>query len=174
MIEDVKIYNILISCASDIKKELSVIEKVVKLYNDSIGYMNFIQLRLNYWKSNSYPLYGYDPQEILFDQFIDECDFAIAIFWTRFGYPTLNYKSGVQEEIEKFYLNNKDVLLFFSDRSICPSKIDIKQLNNVRKYKKEIENKRKGLYYTYNKLSDFEDILSKCICDYMRDKYGCR
>lgn len=174
MIEDVKIYNILISSASDIKEELDIIEKVIKYYNYTTGYNNFIQINLNYWKFNSYPLYGYDPQKLLFDQFINCCDFAIAIFWTRFGYPTLDFQSGVQEEIENFYSNFKDILLFFSDRPICPSQIDIKQFKRVRKYKKEIEKGRKGLHYTYNNLNEFEDKLRNSIYHYMKDKYGCR
>lgn len=174
MIEDVRIYNVLISCASDIKEELDIIEKVIKYYNYTTGYSNFIQIKLNYWKSNSYPLYGYDPQKLLFEQFINGCDFAIAIFWTKFGQPTLNFKSGVQEEIEYFYSNSKDVLLFFSDCPIYPSQIDIKQFNNVRKYKKEIKDRRNGLYYTYNNLNDFEDQLRNNIYNYMKDKYGCR
>ncbi len=173
MIKDVKIYNILISCASDIKEELDVIYDVVKYYNQTTGYTNFIKLNLMSWMEDSYPLYGADPQEILFEQFINDCDFAIAIFWTKFGSSTANFQSGVQEEIENFYLNSKNVIIFFSDCPISPSKIEIPQLEKVRNYKREIEEKRKGLYYTYENLKDFECKLKYSIYMYMKKEYGC-
>ncbi|MBO5478758.1 MAG: hypothetical protein J6A04_03470 [Clostridia bacterium] len=174
MIKDVKIYNVLISCASDIKEELDIIEAVIDFYNRTTGYNNYIQLKVHFWKFNSYPLYGNDPQEILFDEFINDCDFAIVIFWTNFGHPTMKYKSGVQEEIENFYSNAKDIIMFFSDCPVCPSKIDLKQLKNVRDYKKSIEKERIGLHYTYNNLKEFEDKLRYCIYTYMEDMYGYR
>lgn len=174
MLDDVKIYSVLLSCASDIKEEKDIINKVIKFYNYTTGYNNYIHLKLKFWEFDSYPLYGKDPQNILFDEFINGCDFAIAIFWTKFGYPTVKYKSAVQEEIETFVKNSKDVILFFSDCLVYPSQIDIKQLKNVRKYKDEIKKGRKGLYYSYNNLIEFEDKLRYSIYTYMKDKYGYR
>lgn len=174
MIADVKIYNVLISCASDIVEELNIIDGVIKYYNQTTGYNNCIQLSPRHWKEDSYPEYGSDPQGLLYKQFINECDFAIAIFWTKFGHPTSNYQSGVQDEIEYFHSNNKDVLLFFSDCPICPSLIDIKQLKNLRNYKKKIREERKGLNYTYGNLDDFKEKLRLVIYKFMEDKYNIR
>lgn len=171
MREDTKFYNVLISCPSDIVDEIDIIKDAVDYYNDTTGYNNYIYLKLNYWRWDSYPLLGKDPQKLLYEQFIKECDFSIALFWTKFGMPTSNYKGGTQDEIEYFINNGKDVSLFFSDLPIAPSLIDIKQLENVRKYKKHIETNRLGLFYTYKDLKQFEKQFKKYIYKYMNDKY---
>ena len=168
---DTKNYNMLISCPSDIVDEIEIIENVVNYYNDTTAYNNYIRLNLRYWKWDSYPLMGRDPQEMLYKQFIKECDFAVAFFWTKFGSCTKKYKSGTEDEIEYFRKQGKDVSIFFSDYPIAPSMIDIPQLKNVRKYKKDIEKTKIGLFNTYKNLREFENQFRHFIYKYMKDKY---
>ena len=40
---------------------------------------------------------GGKPQALLNEQFVNKCDAAVAIFWTRFGSPTDEYGSGTEE-----------------------------------------------------------------------------
>lgn len=167
MIKDAKIYNVFISCPGDVQKEIKEIEAVLKYYNSTFGYTNFIQLMPRYWLKDSYPASGKDVQQILFDQFIGECDFVIVVFWTRLGMPTPRFDSGSVEEIDYFRSHNKQVLLYFSDCLINPSLIDLKQYKKVRDFKRCIEKERKCLYYEYETLEDFSHKLWYNIYKYM-------
>lgn len=90
-------------------------------------------------------------------------DGVIALFWTKFGTPTEEYGSGTEEEIEKSILQGKNVMLYFSNKSINPHKIDYQQYIRVIEFKKRYS----GLFAEYNTLDDFRQILIRHILDLM-------
>ena len=100
MAQNVTLYNLLISCPGDIKKEVTLIEAAVdefnELYTETLG----ITIKTRHWSKSSYAQSGGKPQALLNEQFVNKCDAAVAIFWTRFGTPTDEYGSGTEEEIE--------------------------------------------------------------------------
>ena len=104
-------YDLLISCPGDIKDEVNCIKEVVDQFNatfaDSLG----ISIRTKHWSKNSYPQSGGKPQALLNEQFVNDCDAAIAIMWTRFGTPTDEYGSGTEEEIEIMLHDGKQVFM---------------------------------------------------------------
>ena len=89
-------YDLLISCPSDVIKYVDIIKDCVDSFNRTIGEVNNCEIVTKHWSTDSFPQSGNKPQELLNNQFVRECDAAVAIFWTRFGTPTDKYGSGTE------------------------------------------------------------------------------
>lgn len=113
-------YDLLISCPGDVDGEVKIIEKAIKKFNDTYSDVLAIRLTAKHWSNSSYNQSGGKAQELLNNQFIHDCDAAIAIFWTRFGSPTDRYGSGTEEEIEDMLAAGKQVFLYFSEKPVSP------------------------------------------------------
>lgn len=137
-------YDLLISCPGDVSDYLEVVNHSIDNFNRMFGELNNITLVTKHWSKNSYPQSGDKPQELLNQQFVNDCDAAIAIFWTRFGTPTDEYGSGTEEEIEVMLNSGKQVFMYFLDLPINPSEIDMEQYQKVLDFKSKY--KEKGLY----------------------------
>lgn len=124
MAQNVTLYNLLISCPGDIKKEVTLIEAAVDEFNELYAETLGITIKTRHWSKSSYAQSGGKPQALLNEQFVNKCDAAVAIFWTRFGTPTDEYGSGTEEEIEIMLQSGKQVFMYFSDKPIPPSKIN--------------------------------------------------
>lgn len=101
MAQSVTLYNLLISCPGDVKDEVALVESAVdefnELYADPLG----ITIKTRHWEKSSYAQSGGKPQVLLNEQFVNKCDAAVAIFWTRFGSPQMNI---VREQKKKLKL----------------------------------------------------------------------
>ena len=141
-------YDLLISCPGDIDEELSLINKAVDnfnaLYSDTLG----IFIRTKHWSKNSYAQSGGKPQKLLNEQFVNDCDAAVALFWTRFGTPTDEFGSGTEEEIEIMLKSGKQVFMYFSDKPIAPSQHNPTEYAKVQAFREKY--KDRGLYFSYN------------------------
>ena len=93
-------YDLLISCPGDIISEINIIEDAVSQFNTQFSDALGISVRTKHWHKNSYAQPGGKPQTLLNEQFVNDCDAAVAILWTRFGTPTDKYGSGTEEEVE--------------------------------------------------------------------------
>lgn len=157
-------YSLLISCPGDIKDEIAIIEKCVKqfnaLYSDTLGL--FIETK--HWKKNSYAQSGGKPQALLNEQFVKDCDAAVAIFWTRFGTPTDEYGSGTEEEIEIMLNSGKQVFMYFSDKALSPSKQDQDGYKKVQSFKEKYIDK--GVFFSFSTDEEFEKLFFAHISQY--------
>lgn len=147
-------YTALISCPSDVKTELDIIKSVIDTFNRIYGSTNNINIQIKHWSIDSYPESGGHPQKLLDQQFINKCDIAIAVFWTKFGSPTEDYDSGTQEEIEEFIKSGKQVFLYFSNLPIRPDLLNSEQYKKVKEFQEKY--KDKGIYSIYNSYEEFE------------------
>jgi len=149
-------YNLLISCPSDVVDEIEIIEEIVKdfnlAYNDVLG----LSILVRHWANSSYPESGGKPQALLNKQFIEDCDAAVAIFWTRFGTPTDDYGSGTEEEIEIMIEAGKQVFIYFSDTPVPPSKVDKDQRDRIEAFKGRY--KDRGIFWTYSGVDEFRKL----------------
>ncbi len=152
-------YYYLISCPSDVQKELEVVLNTIDEINMTVGEENGVNIKCLYWKSNSRPDSGDSGQNIINRQLLSKADGVIALFWTKFGTPTAQYGSGTEEEIEKAILQGKKVMLYFSNQPINPDKIDYEQYIRVIEFKKRYS----GLFDEYNSLDDFRQKLNRHI-----------
>ncbi|MBC2259953.1 DUF4062 domain-containing protein [Listeria booriae] len=152
------IYDILLSSTSEIENEQSIVKEAIEKFNSTYATALGINLNLKSWQNNSYSQSGGRPQELLNKQFVEDCDLAICILWTRFGTPTGDYLSGTEEEIESMLQAGKQVFLYFSDIPKSPSKIDVDQHNKVKEFRKKHET---SIYYkTYSSYDEFKELIT--------------
>ena len=154
-------YDMLVSCPSDVKEELEVVRTVVDDFNKRHENMAIIWRN---WES-AYPETK-KPQEALNHQVVDGCDFAVAIFWTRFGTPTDAYGSGTEEEICRMRDRRKGVFLYFSNVPVPPADLQSDQLQKIKEFKQ----RRQGdtLYKTFDSVEDFRGKFSNDLEQYFR------
>lgn len=156
MAQDVKLYNLLISCPGDVKEEVDLIESVVdefnELYDETVG----ITIKTRHWSKSSYAQSGGKPQALLNEQFVNKCDAAVAIFWTRFGSPTDQYGSGTEEEIEIMLQSGKQVFMYFSDKPISPSIMNDDGYKKVQAFREKY--KDRGIYFVYSSEAEFKKL----------------
>lgn len=148
----ITVYDLLLSCPGDVLDLKPIIEECVKSFNSSIGEINNIRIELKHWSTDSFPQSGDKPQNILNKQFVNDCDLCIALLGIRFGTPTDNYDSGTEEEIENMLAQGKQVFLYFVERNVDPSKIDVVQYGKVKKFKEKYTDK--GVYATVKTAED--------------------
>lgn len=132
-------YSMLVSCPSDVVGFLPLIEDAVASFNRTFGNQNNVSIEVLHWSKNTYSNMSSDSsgQDEIDEQIVNDSDFLVAIFWTRYGTPTKKDDSGTVGEIKKMMKNNKPVLLLFLDEPISPSEIDdVEQLKKVLEYKK--------------------------------------
>lgn len=154
MARQVTQFDLLISCPSDVRKELDIIKETVENFNRMFGAANNASLNVKHWSTDSYPESGGRPQHLLNKQFVFDCDAAVAVFWTRFGTPTESYDSGTEEEIEELIRSGKQVFLYFSDCPINPSSVDHDQYQRVLAFRNKY--KGNGIYSSYSDIEGFK------------------
>ena len=166
MANNVKMYDMLISCPGDVENAIKIVEEVIENFNqqfiDTLG----LGVRTRYWKKSAYAQSGGNPQELLNKQFVEKCDLAVAIFKTRFGTPTDQYGSGSEEEIEIMLNAEKQVFLFFDESPVEHDKIDISQLQKVRDFKDKYMKQKRGILWEYKSEEEFRNIFNAQITRY--------
>lgn len=149
-------YDLLISCPDDIRDELPLIEKAVEEFNTMFSDALGISIRTKHWSKNAYAQSGGKPQALLNEQFVNDCDAAVALFWTRFGTPTDQYGSGTEEEIELMLGSGKQVFMYFSDKPINPSLCNAEEYARVQAFRKKYADR--GLYFNYASNEQFSTL----------------
>lgn len=166
MANNVKMYDMLISCPGDVEDAINIVKEVIDNFNqqfiDTLG----LGVRIRHWKKSAYAQSGGNPQELLNKQFVEKCDLAVAIFKTRFGTPTDQYGSGSEEEIEIMLNAGKQVFLFFDESPVEHDKIDIPQLQKVRDFKDKYKKQKRGILWEYKSAEEFRNIFNAQITRY--------
>ena len=160
----VTVYDMLLSCPGDVLDLKDTIDACVKSFNASIGEINNVRIDLKHWSTDSFSQFGDKPQNILNKQFIDDCDLCVALLGIRFGTPTDNYDSGTEEEIEKMLAQNKQVFLYFVERNVDPSKIDVEQFKKVQNFKEKY--KEKGVFTVVKSAEELRTVFQNALSLY--------
>lgn len=148
-------YKLLISCPGDVIDEVNIIMEVVERFNQQFSEKLGITILPKHWNKSAYPQSGDKPQNLLNEQFVKDCDAAVAIFWTRFGTPTDHYESGSEEEINLMLQAGKQVFLYFCEKPAKPG-YDAKQYDKVQAFKEKYRNK--GIYCSYDSTEEFKEL----------------
>lgn len=156
MPKNVTLYKLLISCPGDITDEIELINDSVNKFNEFYSDELGITIQTKHWSKSSYAQSGGKPQALLNEQFINDCDAAVAVFWTRFGSPTDKYGSGTEEEIDLMIKAGKQVFMYFSDKPISPSQNDYEGFQKIRDFRDKY--KDKGIYSTYTTNEEFQNM----------------
>ena len=150
----ITVYDLLVSCPGDVIDYLDIIKECVENFNKTIGVANNSVIEVKHWSTDSYPESGDKPQELLNNQFVRDCDAAVALFWTKFGTPTDKYGSGTEEEIEEMLSSNKQVFMYFLDVPIDPSTLDMVQYSKIKDFKKKYASR--GIYSVIKDRNEFK------------------
>lgn len=161
-------YNLLISCPGDITTEISIIKDAVSQFNNQFSDTLGISVRTKHWHKNSYAQSGGKPQALLNEQFVNDCDAAVAILWTRFGTPTDEYGSGTEEEVEIMLSSGKQIFMYFSDKPISPSQVDEENYKKVQAFREKY--KDRGIYFTYSSDEEFKKLFFAHLSQYFLSK----
>ena len=160
MFKKMPVCRLMISCPSDVKTEIEIINRVVDNINDSIGFSMNIFVKTLYWSKNVMPEAGEYPQSIINKQILDKSDAIIAIFGNRIGSPTQHYESGTIEEIELMIQKGKQVFVYFSDKPVRKSEIDMEAETKIRQIGGNMQDsreKKQCLIFVRNNANDTAD-----------------
>lgn len=141
----ITVYDLLISCPSDVSEYVDMLEKEIIHFNNFYGRSNNVIVRTRHWSKDSYSEFGNHPQKLLNKQIVDSSDMALGVFWTRFGTPTESYGSGTEEEIERMLSMGKQVFLYFLDKPVYLSKIDPEQYKKIQAFMDA--HKNEGIFF---------------------------
>ena len=150
--------KVLVASPSDVAAERKIAEEVIRDWNTVNADERQLMLEAVLWESHSAPDFGDRVQGILNKQIVDQCDFAIGIFWTRIGTDTGAAPGGAVEEIERMIGLGKPVMLYFSDVPVSPKKIDLRQKQILDDYRVSVQ--KQALTGEYEELEEFRILLS--------------
>ncbi len=171
------ILEVLVASPSDVADERKILEDVVSEFNTTWGDKNRVRLELVKWETHSRPGFGQDAQDVINQQVGDTYDIFLGIMWGRFGTQTGRAESGTEEEFNRAYSRLKEaptsvqVMFYFKDAGIQPSKIDSDQLAKVQAFKVRIAEQYGALYHEFETKDDFQTKvrihLSKAVQDWL-------
>ncbi len=158
------IITVFVASPSDVKDERNALDSVISELNRTWSENLNLRLDLIKWETDTYPSFGSYPQDVINTQINDDYDIFIAIFSGKIGSPTPEYESGTLEEFYRAYKRHQengesiDLMIYFKDQSVQPSKIDAGQLIKIKSLQKEFGDKG-GLYCTFKDIKNFESLL---------------
>jgi hypothetical protein len=162
-------YDLLFSCPGDVTTScLPIIKEAADIFNRTYGALNNVTLVVRHWSTDSFPESGGAPQELLNEQFVRDCDAAVAVFWTKFGSPTEKYDSGTEEEIEEMIVAGKQVFLYFLEKPIPPAEMDSEGYKKIKAFKEKY--KGSGLYCTVKDEQELKQQFTNHLAKYFLTK----
>ncbi|HQX52492.1 MAG TPA: DUF4062 domain-containing protein [Planctomycetaceae bacterium] len=156
------VLQVFVASPGDVVDERTLLTDIVAEFNNTWGNHNGVVLELLKWEINSRPGFGDDAQDVINKSIGDEYDIFIGIMWGRFGSPTHRAESGTEEEFNRAYArldnraNSVQIMFYFKDAGISPSRIDAAQLQKVQDFKKDISAKYNGLYHSFETAEQFQ------------------
>ncbi|MEX0728481.1 MAG: hypothetical protein WD065_19570 [Planctomycetaceae bacterium] len=153
------VLKVMIASPGDVEEERTLVRDVVYEWNSIHSEDRKIVLFPLGWETDSTPMMGGRPQEIINKQILKDCDLLIAVFWTRIGSPTGKAPSGTVEEIEEHVSSEKPAMLYFSSVPVRPDSIDREQYNQLREFKAQCQ--AKALVVDYESLTDFRQKVTR-------------
>jgi hypothetical protein len=158
------ILQVFVASPSDVLEERKLLETVVTQLNQAWSKTLGVTFELLKWETNVHPSFSTYPQNVINEQIGSDYDVFIGIFWGRIGTPTPRAPSGSIEEFEQALAKLRqngtlpEIMLYFKDAPISPSKIDVDQLRKVQDFRNFIAEEG-GIYSVFEDLSSFESSL---------------
>lgn len=147
----------LIISPQDVQDERKAIVDVIERWNGQIGKTLDILIQPVRWETCSTPELGLHPQTILNRQIVQDCDCAVAVFWSRLGTPTAKADSGSLEEIKEVQSQGGQVLVYVCKRDIPQSQLDTDQLTKLNKALDEFRGR--GIIWEYRSNEELQTFL---------------
>jgi hypothetical protein len=139
-------FRCLLISPSDVEEHRKAVAAAITSWNNTIGRTLNARVDADGWE-HARPEMGDHPQNVLNKQIVDECDFGIAIFWSRVGTKTPNHESGSAEEVERLTASGKSVMVYFSTKDIPQKSLGDDQFQKLTALRKSYQ--ERGLYVTF-------------------------
>jgi hypothetical protein len=159
-------YRVLIASPSDLAEERQAATDAINDWNAQHAAAEAVVLLPTKWESHALPTTGIRPQQAINRQLVNASDMLIGMFWTKLGISTGVAESGTVEEIDQFVARRKPAMLYFSSRSVNPSKIDPKQLEQLREFKTETY--KKALVGSFGSVEELQRALARDLMNQVR------
>src|SRR5437868_5216761 len=103
MLQGLRVFRIVLVSPQDVEPDWRTVDKVVNELNEGLAAELHMLLRISTWKTDAYPGFHAEGPQGLVDKVLklDTADALIGIFWTRFGTPVSDAKSGTEHEIRR-------------------------------------------------------------------------
>lgn len=128
------VLKVVIGSPSDLVEERDAAEASIYEWNANNAEAERVTLLPVRWETQTHPETAVRPQDAINRQIIDGSDILLALFWTRLGTDTGVAPSGTVEEVDRFAASNRPVMIYFSQRPVVPSNIDLQQLSRLRDF----------------------------------------
>ncbi|MBO1924770.1 DUF4062 domain-containing protein [Thiomicrorhabdus sp. 6S3-12] len=155
------ILKVFIASPSDVQPEREVVLNAINEINRTWSTHHNVMLELIKWETHTRPAIGKYPQEVINSQIGDDFDIFVGVLWGRYGTPTPKANSGTEEEFTRALDRYKkgeniEIMFYFKDAGIAPSKLDTEQVAKIQDFKNELSNTHGALYQQFETTDDFE------------------
>lgn len=159
---DIRLIKVFLASPTDVAREGELVRETLDSINRTFGEKEGVRFEVKNWKTDSYPAYGSDGQNLLNDQIADmsQYDLFVGIMWNRFGSPTPRAGSGTEEEflraVASFEANgNPQIMFYFNQAPFNPTSVnDAEQKMKVLEFKGKVQGK--ALTHDYASANDFQ------------------
>jgi hypothetical protein len=143
---DARVLFALIASPSDTLVARDAVERAIYRWNSDRARSAQVVMLPRRWETDSIPLLGGPPQEVINQQLLESADIVFGVFHSRLGLPTPDSPSGTAEEIIKGAEAGKPTHVYFADMPHPPD-VDAPQLARLREFRREMETR--GLLGTF-------------------------
>ena len=152
-------YRCLIISPGDVDEERGAIADVLQRWNASVGMSMAIRVEPVRWETHVHPDLSGTPQAVINQQVVGDCDFGVAVFWTRLGTPTDEHQSGSVEEIERLLKDGKRVMLYRCLRAVPQDRLKDEEFKRLRSACDAFE--KRGLLASYSEIAELREKVNK-------------
>ncbi|MFZ5639057.1 MAG: DUF4062 domain-containing protein [Pseudomonadota bacterium] len=170
-----EVFSIFLASPGDVAEERNRLAEFVSRWNTTWGRHQGVRLELIRWEDDAYPGIGLDAQDVINNQIPQDYDLFVGIMWSRFGTPTDRSGSGTEEEffraLERYKLDTSsiNILFYFKDTPIPPSKINADQISKVIQFKEKLRSI--GLLtWDFSDTDDFEKLVQLHVTRYLQNR----
>ncbi|RYD84631.1 MAG: hypothetical protein EOP84_04990 [Verrucomicrobiaceae bacterium] len=151
-------FKCLIISPSDVEAEREAVTNAIHSWNAHAGDFHGALIEPVRWESHATPSMGGAAQDIINTDLVDQCDFGIAIFWSRLGSPTQNHPSGSAEEVDRILGRGGKVMVYFGTRPVPQASLQGDQYIKLQALKQKYQTE--GLYWTYDTVENLRSLVS--------------
>jgi hypothetical protein len=157
------ILQVFVASPSDVAEERAALEDVVRELNATWSRTLRCRLELVRWETHAVPGIGEGPQDVVNRTVPQDYDIFIGMLWAHFGTPTDRAESGTEEEFGAAFAkytnapNSVDIMFYFKDEPIAPSRLDPEQLRKIHAFRTRLAGL--GLLGSFNTVEDFQNLV---------------
>jgi hypothetical protein len=176
------ILTVFVASPSDVSEERDRLQECLEDWNRGWARNLGVRLELVRWENDAYPGIGDDGQDVINRQIPQDYDIFVGIMGNRFGTQTGRAESGTAEEFQLALSRHRsnpgsvEILFYFKDAPIAPSKLDFSQIQKVHQFKSDL--RREGLlYWEFSSSEQFEKLVTLHLTKYAQkhlDHHGSR